>query len=341
MCHPTRQSAAGNRAGLPLCVLTAGVLLLATVGCSKAGHEQENSGSAAQAGPGAAQALPAAQVDANTPTVESRYPQLASAGLVHARLAALPAGVLLQAGSVTITQEQVEAEIAKSPVEIQGQLRTNAFFLLEQMATRKLLVQEARQKTGKEDGDENALLPSYFSGIVSSAEVTDREVAEFYEHNREMVGGMPLTQVAPQIKQYLLQGKQQEIVERHIQTLGKRTPIAVSATWTELQALLARDNSVDRARANGKPTFASFGADTCIPCQKMVPVRQAVGEKYEGKINVVYVHVGKEQVLASRYGVEGIPLLLFFDADGREVLRHAGMMSQEQIEQHLKQMGVQ
>ena len=41
-----------------------------------------------------------------------------------------------------------------------------------------------------------------------------------------------------------------------------------------------------------------------------------------------------------RYGVQGIPLVLFFDTDGREVVRHTGMMTQEQIEEQLAKLGV-
>lgn len=341
--YRTHKAAVAGRKGLSIRVLIAGALLLAAVGCSRTEQEpvQRSDEPEAETAVNAPAPLPTAHVDENAPEVESRYPQLASAGLVHARLAELPDGVLLQAGATTITQEHVDAEIAKSPVETQEQLRKNAFFLLEQMASRQLLVQEARQAEGKSEGDEDAVLDSHFRTLLQEVEVSDQEVAEFYEQNREMVGGMPLAQVAPQIRQYLLQGKQQEVIGQHIRTLGRRTPIAVSAAWMERQAELAGDNPVDKARASGKPTFASFGADTCIPCQKMVPVREAVREKYDGKVNVVYVHVGKEQILASRYGVQGIPFMLFFDADGREVFRHTGMLSQEQIEQQLKEMGVQ
>jgi cytochrome c-type biogenesis protein len=42
----------------------------------------------------------------------------------------------------------------------------------------------------------------------------------------------------------------------------------------------------------------------------MAPTREALSEKYDGKVNVVYVHVGNEQILASRFGVQGIPLLI-------------------------------
>jgi len=122
--------------------------------------------------------------------------------------------------------------------------------------------------------------------------------------------------------------------------MGQRTPIEVSAAWVKKQAELARDNPVDKARSSGKPTFANFGAKGCIPCDKMEPIREAIRKKYEGKLNVVFIHVRNDQILASRYGVQAIPLLVFFNAEGKEVFRHMGFFPQEKVEAKLAEMGV-
>ncbi|MDI6451051.1 thioredoxin family protein [Anaerobaca lacustris] len=341
MNRSTRQGRASRRAAA-----TAVLLLLAlTVGCSKsepAGNSTQDDGNHNTTAPVQTRAV---ELDGNAPTVDEAYPHLASAALVHARLVDLPDGTILQSDGVTIRDSDINAEIVRASEELRDQLSKNAFFLLEQKATRRLLEEEAKaaaildskQSLGQ---SEEELLQTYLRKLVAEVKVGDEEVAAFYKDNRDMVGQATLEQVTPQIRQYLLRDKQQQAVDEHIRTLGRRTSVLVSAGWVERQAQRAKDNSVDKARASGKPTFASFGADTCIPCQKMAPTREAVREKYDGKVNVVYVHVGKEQVLASRYGVQGIPLVLFFDADGREVLRHTGLMSQEQIEGKLAEMGV-
>ncbi len=337
----TRRGRTSRQAGA-----TAVLLLLAlTVGCSKsepAGNATQDEGNQNTTAPVQTQAV---AMNADGPMVGEAYPNLASAALVYAHLADLPDGTILQSDGVTIRESDVNAEIVEAPQELRDQLSKNAFFLLEQTATRRLLAEEAKaaaildgkQSLGQSEED---LLQTYLGKFVANVKVSDEEVATFYKDNRDMVGQATLEQVAPQIRQYLLRDKQQQAVDEHIRTLGRRIPVFVSAGWVERQVQRARDNSVDKARASGKPTFASFGADTCIPCQKMAPTREAVREKYDGKLNVVYVHVGKEQVLASRYGVQGIPLVLFFDADGREVLRHTGLMSQDQIESKLAEMGV-
>jgi len=53
------------------------------------------------------------------------------------------------------------------------------------------------------------------------------------------------------------------------------------------------------------------------------------------------VHVQEEQVLAARYGIESIPVQVFFDKNGKEVFRHTGFFPQNEIEKKLTKMGVQ
>lgn len=283
--------------------------------------------------------LPALQIDEDAPTVEQKYPGLA-AGLTHAKLMDMSENVLLRAGDIVVTQSDIDAEIAQVPEDMREQLRKNAFFLLEQQATQKLLVQEAREANGDGAIDERSLLQSYFDAMVNELEVSDQEVAEFYEDNRDLVGGATLEQVKEQIRQYLLQKKKQELLNRHIRTLSQRMPVAVDAGWVDTHAKLAKDNPVDKARASGLPTFANFGAKGCVPCDMMEPMREEIRKDYEGKLNVVFVHVRQDQILASRYGVQGIPMLVFFDAEGNEVFRHTGYMEREKVEEKLAELGV-
>ncbi|MFO7898677.1 MAG: thioredoxin family protein [Planctomycetota bacterium] len=306
---------------------------------TSAGAQADDTSGTATAGKAPA-SLPVPEVDPDAPTVDEKHPGLASAALVHARLAELPDGVLLRAADVAIRQKDIEAEVAQAPAELREQLRKNAFFLLEQMATQKLLAQLAPQDGASPAGGEQAMLQGYFQTLVKDAQVSDREIAEFYEQNKGTIGGAKLEQVKEQIKQYLLQQKQHQIVDQHIQTLARRTPVAVSAEWVKTQAKLARDNPVDKARASGIPTFANFGAEGCAPCDMMAPMREAIRKEYEANLNVVFVHVREQRILASRYGVRGIPLLIFFDADGKEVARHTGYMERQKVEEKLAELGV-
>lgn len=281
-----------------------------------------------------------------TKTVGSAYRDLALGCLTQAVLVDLPAGVLLRSGTVEITQNELDQLIAQAPEPVRDQLRKNAFFVLEQTATEKLLLAEAqaaldeagRNPGGKPDAE---LLNEYLMSVVEDVRVSDAEVREFYDENKDMVGGAPFDQVKEAIRQYLSGQKKQEAVRKHIAALGRRVRIEVAADWTGQQAALAADNPVDKARNSGKPTMVDFGADGCGPCDLMTPILAALRKKYEGKVNVEFVHVREEQILAARYGVGTIPTQVFYDSKGDEAFRHVGFYSQDETEKKLAEMGIE
>ena len=320
-------------------------LILGTAGCGRPDAPPPETDAAPRGStPPSPQAPPLVEVPApelpdDAPVLADAHPMLAGGVLTHARLADLPAGVVLQARGLAVTQDDLQGEISQLPPEAREQMRKNAFFVLEQKVTGDLLLARARQATGAGGLDEERLLRTYIDGIAQSVSVTDAEIEAFVEENRALVGDAPLDQLRPRVRQHLLQDKRQEAVESHLRDFGKDEPIALSRDWVAAQAALALDNPLDRARGSGKATFASFGADTCIPCQMMKPVREAMQEKYGDEVNVVYVHVNKDHMLASRYGVRGIPHLIFFDAAGEQVYEHSGVMTQEQVEAQLGKLG--
>ena len=277
--------------------------------------------------------------------VRDAYPGLASNSLTYARLSDLPSGVILRTDGLIIKDKDIAAEIAKSPQEMQAQLKKNAFFVLEDMTTRKLLVVLAKAKAPEQKKDapvpaERELIQKYLKEVVAKVEVSDAEVTEFYQNNKDACGGATLAQVKDQLRQYVLQEKQQQAIGEHIRTLGQRMSVEVSAAWTKEQSILARDNPVDKARASGKPSLVDFGATGCRPCDMLAPILETLKEKYAGKLNVLFIHVGQEQILATRYGIQTIPAQVFFDKNGKEVFRHIGFFPQDEIEKKLAEFGL-
>jgi thioredoxin 1 len=278
--------------------------------------------------------------------VSETYPGLASGGLSFATLGDLPEGVLLRSAAMDVTSKDLDDEIGKAPEGMREGLKENEFFVLEQMATKKLILEVAKQQAAKAKNDaaskpEQDILDTYVQGVVAQVQVTDDEVVKFYEENKDACGGATLDQMKDQLKQYVLVQKQQDAIEEHVRTLGQRMPIVVSAAWAKEQAAAAKDNPVDKARNSGKPTMVDFGASGCRPCDMMTPILADLKKKYEGKANVLFVHVREKQVLASRYGIQSIPVQVFFDKDGKEVYRHTGFFPQADIEKKFAEMGVQ
>ena len=274
-------------------------------------------------------------------TIGIIYPRVPSGVLTYASLADLPSGTLLKCGQTAISKQDIRDEIAKSPEKAREQLGKSAFFLLEQMATRKLLAQAAKNASdGKGAADEGKRIQSYLEGVVAKVSVTDAEVRDFYKKNPDMFGAATFGQVKTYLRRYLVREKQQAAVKEHLRSFGKRTPIQVSAAWVKEQAPLMRDNPVDKARASGKPTMVDFGRHGCGPCDMMTPILKTLKKALKGKANILFVHVGEEQILAARYGVRSIPVQVFFDKDGKEVARHTGFFPQDRIEKRLAEMGV-
>ena len=269
-----------------------------------------------------------------TATLSTVFPGISSGALSMATMGELPEGVVLKSGSVEVTAEELKAEIANAPAETQKQLKKNKLYVLENMATPKLLLAVAQASQGGPSGETSTAdtaLAKYFEALTADVEATEEEVAAFYEENKDMCGGATLTQVKDQLAQYVLEQKKQDAVNEHIRTIGQRSPIVLAADWTQKQAKLALDNPVDKARASGIPSIVDFGSTGCRSCAMMAPILETLKAKYAGKANVLFVHVKEEPVLSARYGIRTIPVQVFFDKGGKEVYRHNGTMSQDDI----------
>jgi len=276
--------------------------------------------------------------------VDDMYPGLTTGALAYACVSTLPEEVLLKAGNLVMNSTELSEEIARADEKMQPALRKNAFFLLEQMATFKLLLSEAKAAADKNGDDisqktEQAIIQDHLRSLMKTLEVTDKEITDFYNGDTEMFGGASQPQVKPQIEQFLLQQKQQELVNERILTIGRRIPIEISAPWLKVQAALAKDNPVDKARTSGRASLIDFGSTGCVPCDMMAPILETLREKYKDKVNVLFIHVGEEPILASRYGVHSIPIQIFFDKTGKEFFRHVGFFPQDQIEAQISEMG--
>lgn len=90
----------------------------------------------------------------------------------------------------------------------------------------------------------------------------------------------------------------------------------------------------------GMVTMIDLGADNCIPCKMMAPILKKVENDYRGRAAIVFLDVRKDSAPARRFNIRVIPTQIFFDQDGREVLRHEGFMDEATIVRHLRRLGV-
>jgi thioredoxin 2 len=62
----------------------------------------------------------------------------------------------------------------------------------------------------------------------------------------------------------------------------------------------------------------------------MAPAYEAAARDLEPQVRLIKLNSDAEQAVASRFGIQGIPTMIFFFA-GREVARTSGAMSATQI----------
>jgi thioredoxin 1 len=90
----------------------------------------------------------------------------------------------------------------------------------------------------------------------------------------------------------------------------------------------------------GMVTMIDLGAKKCIPCKMMAPILEKLEKEYAARAAVVFFDVWEDQAPARRFGIRTIPTQIFFDKEGREVYRHEGFLSEEEIVRRFKEMGV-
>jgi thioredoxin 1 len=65
------------------------------------------------------------------------------------------------------------------------------------------------------------------------------------------------------------------------------------------------------------PAIIDFYADWCSPCKMVAPILEDLAREYSGKIMVYKVNTENEQELASVFGIQSIPTLLFVPKTGQ------------------------
>jgi thioredoxin 1 len=79
-----------------------------------------------------------------------------------------------------------------------------------------------------------------------------------------------------------------------------------------------------------KPVLVDFYATWCGPCKMLAPVLKQVKEELGDKIKIIKIDTDKNQDLAIKYQVRGVPTMILFQ-NGKQLWRQSGVLSKEQI----------
>lgn len=94
------------------------------------------------------------------------------------------------------------------------------------------------------------------------------------------------------------------------------------------------DAQVLKARG---PVLVDFYAPWCGPCQTLAPTIAKLADDYAGRVEVAKLNVDDAPEISQKFGVEGIPTLLFFK-DGKVVDTTMGLVSEEDVRKRLDKL---
>ena len=95
------------------------------------------------------------------------------------------------------------------------------------------------------------------------------------------------------------------------------------------------------SQGEGLPRLVDLGATKCIPCKMMAPILEDLKKTYSGKLDVRFIDVWENPDAGKKYAINLIPTQIFYDAAGKELFRHEGFFSKEDILAKWKELGVE
>lgn len=79
-----------------------------------------------------------------------------------------------------------------------------------------------------------------------------------------------------------------------------------------------------------KSVLVDFFATWCGPCQVLMPVLKELKEELRESITILKIDVDKNQELAARYQVKGVPTLMLFQ-NGKLLWRQSGVLTKNEL----------
>lgn len=87
---------------------------------------------------------------------------------------------------------------------------------------------------------------------------------------------------------------------------------------------------------SNKLTLIDFHATWCGPCKVLAPTLREVKQDLKDSIKIIKIDVDKNQSLAAKYQVRGVPTMMLFK-NGKQLWRQSGVLQKKDIINIIKQ----
>lgn len=89
---------------------------------------------------------------------------------------------------------------------------------------------------------------------------------------------------------------------------------------------------------SNKAILVDFWAEWCGPCKALTPVLDEIAKEMGPQAEIVKINVDQNHNLAAKYGIRGIPTLMFFK-DGQVKSTLVGLQPKNEILKSFKDLG--
>ena len=110
-----------------------------------------------------------------------------------------------------------------------------------------------------------------------------------------------------------------------------------SITTAEYKALTSRPTSNPSGPI---PRLVVYSSQSCGPCQRLMPILVEIQKEYSGRMAVQVIDVNENESASAAQNIRATPTLIFYDAAGKEISRHEGLLSKQDILAKWKELGV-